>query len=161
MAKAPPNMKIGEARSRRSNLHDVYVAMLAIAGWRNLSVVMLMTYQGKLAVVEGVAHEFAHQLEAGRNFDLRLRTSSDEEANDHEAAALRIEVAALAMLGVRVSLRHLWHDANWRSERPPLTRARRALSDRERRCAAVFSRIVRGTSALHAAVEHKEAAAEP
>jgi hypothetical protein len=65
------------------------------------------------------------------------------------------------MLGVRVSLRHLWRDANWRSERPPLTRARRALSDRERRCAAVFSRIVRGTSALHAAVEHKEAAAEP
>jgi len=126
------------------NLHDVHVAMLAIAERRGLSVVTLMTYQGKLAVVEGVAHEFALQLEAGRNFDLRLRTASDEEANDHEAAALRIEVAALAMLGVRVSLRHLWRDATWRSERPPLTRARRALSDRERRCAAVFSRIVRG-----------------
>jgi hypothetical protein len=84
-------MKIEGARSRRSNLHDVYDAMLAIAGWRSLSVVMLMTYQGKLAVVEGVAHELAHQLEAGRNFDLRLRTSSDGEANDHEAAALRID----------------------------------------------------------------------
>jgi hypothetical protein len=138
-------MKSKREWAHPSNLHDVYAAMLVIAEQRALSVVMLATYQGKLAVIEGVAHEFAHQLEAGRNFDLRLRASSDEEANNHEAAALRIEVAALTMLGVRVSLRPLWREANWRSERPPLTRARRALSDRERKCAAVFSRIVRGT----------------
>lgn len=148
-------MKIGKERARPSNLHDVYVALSVIAEQRDLSVVMLMTCQGKLAVVEGVAHEFAHQLEAGRNFDLRLRASSDEEANDHETAALRIEVAALAMLGVRVSLRHLWRDANWRSERPALTRANRPLSDRERKCAVAFSQIVRGTIQSKETVDHE------
>jgi len=141
----PRNMKIEKSMARPSNLHNVYIAMFAIAEQRDLSVVMLMTYQGKLAVIEGVAHELAHQLEAGRNFEARLRTSSDEEANDHEASALRIEVAALTMLGVRVSLRHLWREANWRSERPALTRGRRILSDHERRCVAIFSRVVRGT----------------
>lgn len=134
--------KISENPVRRSNLHDVYIAMGRIAEQRDLSAV-LMTYQGKLAVVEGFAHELAHQLEAGRAFESRIRACSDEEANEHEAATLRIEIAGLALLGVRVSLRHLWHDANWRSERPALTRRRRLLSVRERRCAAAFAQIVR------------------
>lgn len=98
-----------------SNLHDVYVAMRSVAESRDLSIVMLATYQGKLALVEGVAHELAHQLEGGPDFERRIRAAGDEEANDHEAATLRIEVAGLALLGMRVSLRHLWRDANWRS----------------------------------------------
>lgn len=46
-----------------SNLHNVYVAMQVVAERRSLSIVMLATYQGKLAIVEGVAHALAHQLE--------------------------------------------------------------------------------------------------
>jgi len=125
-----------------SNLHDVYVAMRFVAESRDLSIVMLATYQGKLALVEGVAHELAHQLEGGPDFERRIRAAGDEKANDHEAATLRIEVAGLALLGVHVSLRHLWRDANWRSERPKLTGANRLLSRREQRCAMAFSRIV-------------------
>ena len=118
------------------------VAMRSVAERRDLSIVMLTTYQGKLALIEGVAHELAHQLEGGPDFERRIRAAGDEKANDHEAATLRIEVAGLALLGVHVSLRHLWRDANWRSERPKLTGANRLLSRREQRCAMAFSRIV-------------------
>ena len=138
-------MKIQKTRIRPNNLHNIYVAMRAVAARRDLTG-LILTYQGKLAVVEAIAHELAHQLEAGRNFETRIRASSDEKANDHEAAVLRIEVASLAMLGVRVSLRHLWLDANWRSERPALIQVSRILSDRERRCAMAFSQIVRSTN---------------
>ena len=131
------------SRPLMSNLHDVYVAMQAVAERRSLSIVMLATYQGKLAVVEGIAHELAHQLEGGPDFELRIRAAGDKKANDHEAATLRIEVAGLALLGVRVSLRHLWRDANWRLERPKLTGAGSLLSRREQRGAVAFSRIVR------------------
>lgn len=69
-----------------SNLHAVYDAMNTIAKHRGLSAVVLMLYQGELAVVEGFAHARAPQLEAGVDFESRLRSSSDEKANNHEAA---------------------------------------------------------------------------
>ncbi len=128
---------------RRSRLHDVYLAMCAIADDRGLAGEPT-THQGKLAVVEGIAHELAHTLEAGRKFEQRLHRASDSEANRHEASALRIEVAALARLGVRVSLPRLWRDANWRQGAVPArTAARRARSQREQACVRAFLRIVR------------------
>jgi len=138
---------ISENPGRPSNLHDVYIALQALSKRRGISS-ELTTYQGKLAVVEGFAHELAHQLEAGLNFASRILAADDKEADAHEAATLRIEVAGLSLLGVRVSLRHLWRDANWRAnwraKRPALTRRDCLLSSREQRCAAAFSRIVRG-----------------
>lgn len=136
------------ASRRPGNLSAVYDALLALAEPRDLTGLVL-AYQGDLAKVEALAHELAHQLEAGRKFELRIRACIDDEADEHEAAALRIEVEALALLGVRVTLRNLWRLANWRSRPPTLTRERRALSDRERRCAVAFARIV--GAAMHGA----------
>lgn len=135
-----------------THLSRLTVALCAVAEHRGLSA-ELMTYQGKIAVVEGFAHELAHQLEAGRNFEIRIRTSCDPDANEHEASTLRIEIAALAALGVRVSLRRLWRESNWRSERPPLTKVRRTPSDRERRCVKAFVRIVEHAMAQTRSVE--------
>jgi hypothetical protein len=97
---------------------------------------------GKLGAVEGIAHELAHHLEAGRNFDHRLDSKNIDEptANKHEASALLIEVTALRELGVRLSLRNLWRSAGWRGDPPPLTK--RPLTVRERKCVAAFVRIV-------------------
>jgi hypothetical protein len=116
--------------------------MVRICRGRLLSPLATTHREPSLVLIEGVAHELAHQLEAGRNFEHRLDERHLEGwlANEHEAATLRIEVAALAALGVRVSLRNLWRDAAWRGDRPPL---RRELSDRERKCVAAFVRIVR------------------
>lgn len=121
-------------------LRILEVAMRDLAGRRGLS--WVSAYRAQLGVVEGVAHELAHQLEAGRSFERCLREAWDQAANLHEAATLRIEVASLAAFGVRVSLRRLWRDANWRGDRPTLTRARRVLDDRERRCVRVFVRVM-------------------
>lgn len=126
----------------QSNLQCLYVAMQHIAKRRNLAGAPT-THRGKLGFVEGIAHELAHRLEAGRGFELRLRRASDKTANAHEASTLRIEVAALAALGARVSLQRLWHDANWQGESEALTKARHALSPRERKRVAAFIRIVR------------------
>lgn len=103
------------------------------------------THRGVLGQIEGVAHELAHQLEAGRNFVTVIRRSTSLRANAHEMATLRIEVAALARLGVIISLRSLWRDANWqdwRGARPSFRSVTRRLSRRERRCVAAFVRIV-------------------
>jgi len=151
---------VEKSRPPMSNLQDVHVAMLSVAESRGLSIVALATYQGKIATVEGIAHELAHQLEGGPNFERRIRAVDDATANDHEAATLRIEVAGLALLGVCVSLRHLWRDANWRSERPKLTGASRLLSRREQRCALAFSRIVGKQRELHSHLSEARRAKE-
>lgn len=107
------------------------------------------SHQGTLGLVEGVAHELAHQLEAGRNYEDRLdaRYMENAEANVREAATLRIEVAALADLGVRLSMRRLWRDAAWRGERPRFADVARQLTEREQRCVRAFLRIVQDGSA--------------
>jgi hypothetical protein len=127
------------AVTRKSNREIVRDAMHDEAGRRGL-VGYGTSHLGDLAIIEGIAHELAHQLEAGRRFEIRLRRAGDLEANRRESSALRIEVSALARLGVRISLARLWRDANWRGDPPGLDAA---LSDRERRCAASFVRTVR------------------
>jgi hypothetical protein len=80
------------------------------ADYKGLAVIA--DYKG-LAVIEGCAHELAHALDLGRTFEDLLQTMPDEESNKHEASVLRIEVAALAALGVRLSMRRLRAFANW------------------------------------------------
>lgn len=118
-------------------------AMLAIEEERELHGIAT-SHRGPVAVIEAVAHELAHQLDAGRNFEWRIAKGNMEgnESNEHEMSTLRIEVAALRQLGVRVSLRRLWYDANWRLVRPRLTRWRQVLDAREWRCVAAFVKIV-------------------
>jgi predicted nicotinamide N-methyase len=127
--------------NRRRYLQALVAAMRDIAERRSL-VGLATTHRGQIGAIEGVAHELAHQLEAGRNFERRLREMNDREADEHEASTLRIETAALAALGVRVSIRSLWRDANWREDRPTPTKARRVLDERERRCVAALVAIV-------------------
>ena len=123
----------------RARLH---AAMLRIEQDRSLFDALPSTHTGTLGEIEGIAHELAHQLDHGRNFEHRLarRGVTDAQANDREASTLRIEVAALARLGVKVSLRSLWRDAGWRGARPELARR---LDARERKCVRAFVRIVR------------------
>lgn len=123
------------------SIDRLYVTMLSIADQRSL-IGLPTSHRGKIGAIEGVGHELAHQLEMGRHFEERLRKMPDEIADKHEAAALRIEVAALDSLGIHLSLQRLWRDANWRGDPPRLTTAQRALSPRERRCVAAFVRIV-------------------
>lgn len=137
--------------SATSNRREVRDALVALAYDRDeLYNAVPTTHRDPcIALIEGVAHELAHTLEAGRNFEWRLEERNMEgyEANEHEAATLRIEVAALAELGVRVSLRNLWRDAGWRGEKPRFTRAARALTPRERKCVRAFVQLVRNTVA--------------
>lgn len=122
-------------------LDRIYTAMKRVANARFL-LGDPTSHVGDLGEVEGIAHELAHQLEAGRNFEQRLdkKTIGDSAANEHEASTLRIEVAALRALGIKVSLRRLWRDAAWRGETPALTQ--RPLTPREKKCVVAFMRIV-------------------
>jgi len=106
----------------------------------------------RLGIVEGIAHELAHlvDLDMDPRFESSLDAMSDAEANDREVAALRIEVAALAALGVRVSMRRLWATANWRggAGMPPLVRLRSPLTQREQRLAdQIVSMVISTTTA--------------
>jgi hypothetical protein len=100
-------------------------------------------YDGDRMEIEGLAHEFAHALEGGRDFESRIRSASDARADEHERTTLRIEVAALRALGMPVSLRRLWPAGNWRGDRPPWRRMIAPLTTRERRCARRFVSEVR------------------
>jgi hypothetical protein len=88
----------------------------------------------ELGTVEGIAHELSHFLDQGPSFESALRTMGCAEANEHEASSLRIEVAALAALGVRVSMRRLLVTANWlgkAGDKPSLAQLQAPLSQRE------------------------------
>ena len=124
------------------SLRQLRDAMTEIADRRKLEGVPT-SHRGETGVIEGIAHELAHQLEAGRNFDRQIRDADDEEANKREMRTLRIEVAALRRLGKKISLSRLWLDANWRlGEIPDLVYSRRPLSYREARCVDAFVQIV-------------------
>jgi hypothetical protein len=130
-----------------NNFQRVHEAMLRVAEGRGLDGQTVMYRNPRLAVLESVAHELAHQLDYGRNFDARLAKirpwygAENGAANLREESTLRIEVTALALLGVRLSLRKLWRDANWWGDRPRFHE--RALTERERKCVTAFVRIVR------------------
>lgn len=115
----------------------------------------------RIAAIEGCAHELAHALDLGRSFELSLQEMEAKKANKHEASALRIEIAALAALGIRVSPRRLHASANWddpvsydtaigipsRAKRrsvniPPRAQLQTPLTRHERRCVKRFVTMV-------------------
>jgi hypothetical protein len=98
----------------------------------------------ELAVIEGCAHELAHALDLGRAFEDLLQIMPAEESIKHEASALRIEVTALAALGVRLSMRRLWAAAKWDGPigAMPYARLQVSLSQHEQRCAKRFVTLI-------------------
>lgn len=100
-------------------------------------------YRG-LAVIEGCAHELAHALDLGRTFEDLLRKMPDEESNKHEASVLRIEVAALAELGVHLSMRRLRTSANWNGPVgvPSHAQLQASLNKHEQKCAKRFVTLI-------------------
>lgn len=97
-------------------------------------------------LIEGIAHELAHRCDLGKSFENRLRRMGDCAANSHEATTLRIEITALQLLGVRLSLRRLWSTANWRNRGPLFQQLQRPLNLHERRCVRKFLDRVRAAS---------------
>jgi hypothetical protein len=97
-----------------------------------------------LGPIEGHAHELAHTLDLGPDFETRIDGMGADEANSHEAAALRIEVAALARLGVYLSMRRLWASAKWEDSNgiPGLAQLRMTLNQHERNCVRRFVTMV-------------------
>lgn len=135
-------MKISVPLPRR----DLGAALLKIADRRRLNWINAADY-AELGTIEGIAHELAHTLDLGPNFEVQLRAMGDVEANEHEIAALRIELTALARLGVRLSPRRLWLFANWREiGRPSLTQLRAPLTQHESNCVRCFVAAVRRTA---------------
>ncbi len=135
-------IKIQERRDARRALES---ALLRLSESRGLVGFNAVGYRDEaVCVIEGIAHELAHVIDLGPDFEVAIRGMGDAEANDHEAAALRIELAALATLGVRLSVRRLWATANWRERgRVPLARMTRPLDRHERACVGYFVAMVR------------------
>jgi hypothetical protein len=124
---APPPRKILEE------------ALLRIAeGW-NLAWINAADYK-ELAIIEGCAHELAHFLDLGVDFEALLRDMPDEESNKHEASVLRIEASALASLGISLSMRRLRASANWNEPDgiPSHAELRAPLNRHERHCVKSF-----------------------
>jgi hypothetical protein len=119
---------------------QVEVALLRIAAREQLSGINAADYK-MLGVIEALAHELAHALDLSPLFEISLRAMTDAEADAREAAVLRIEVTALAALNIRLSLRRLWLNANWRNEKPAFVQ--QALDLHERRCVNRFVIMVK------------------
>jgi len=103
-------------------------------------------YKG-LAAIEGCAHELAHAIDLGLTFQKLLQAMSAEESIKHEASVLRIEVAALAALGVRLSMRRLRKTANWDgpvngSDAPSHAQLQAPLNRHEQNCTKRFVTLI-------------------
>lgn len=135
-------IKIQERRDARRALES---ALLRLSESRGLVGFNAVGYRDEaIRVIEGIAHELAHVIDLGPDFEVAIRGMGDAEANDHEAATIRIELAALATLGVRLSARRLWATANWREcSRLSLARMTRPPNRHERACARRFVAMVR------------------
>ncbi len=135
-------IKIQERRDARRALES---ALLRLSESQGLVGFNAVGYRDEaVCVIEGIAHELAHVLDLGPDFEVAIGVMEDAEANDHEAAVLRVEVAALAELGVNLSVRRLWATANWRERgRVPLARMTRPLDRHERACVGYFVTMVR------------------
>lgn len=134
------NTRNGLVLSRRF----IQGALVQIANRLELSWINVSEYADRLGDIEAIAHELAHTLDLGSEFEVSIRRMGDVEANEHEAATLRIELAALARLGVRLSARRLWVTANFRDiGRPRLVDLRSPLDDHEQHCVAQFVEMVR------------------
>jgi hypothetical protein len=129
-------------------LEDLLVAVLRLT--ESLDLVGSVTYgrpDSKIATIEACAHEIAHRIFTGPEFEHRLDSMSPCEANRHEASALRVEVAVLDRLGCKVPLRALWSRTNWKcadgSRQPTWAAMTVPLTMREDRCAFVMIRWLR------------------
>ena len=132
-----------KTRTRRDARHALESALLRIAERGRLAGINVSGYR-ELGVIEGLSHELAHVLDLGPDFEASIREMGDVQANEHEAAALRVEVAALAALGVRLSARRLWATANWRDGgKIPSARSATLLYDHELDCVRRFVAMVR------------------
>lgn len=118
-------------------------ALIRVAEHWQLSWINAADYKA-LGVIEGCAHELAHALDLGPAFEALIQNMDGEEANRHETAALRIEVAALASLGVRVSMRRLRASANWNGDVgiPTIGQLRAPLNSHEQHCVNRFMGLV-------------------
>lgn len=100
----------------------------------------------RIGFIEALAHEVAHRLFTGPDFERQLMRLSPRASNRHEASALRVEVAALGQLGCKVSLRVLYARANWRDDvrdsRPSWDKMLHDFTSREKRCIARMIQIV-------------------
>lgn len=118
-------------------------ALVRIAESWNLAWINAADYKG-LAIIEGCAHELAHLLDLGVDFEDLLRDMPNKESNKHEASVLRIEASALATLGIHLSMRRLRASANWDGTDgiPSHTALRAPLDPHERHCARRFVALV-------------------
>jgi hypothetical protein len=118
-------------------------ALLRVAEDWGLFWINAADYKG-LAVIEGCAHELAHALDLGPAFENLLQTMPDEKSNKHEASVLRIEVAALAELGVRLSMRRLRTSANWDGPVgvPSHAQLQASLNKHEQKCTKRFVALI-------------------
>lgn len=134
-----------KTEDRRVSRRALESALLEISERERLAAINAADYQdGTLAAIEGVAHELAHVLDSGPDFEISLEDMEDAQANDREAATLRIEVAALAELGVHLSIRRLWANANWRGDvRIPFEKLTGPLDGHELACVDGFVAMVR------------------
>lgn len=98
--------------------------------------------------IESVAHELAHAICIGRimssdELGRRIENMSDARADAHELTALRVEVAALRRLGVRVDIVHLPALEAFRGDRPTAAEFRAPLTVAEQAAVGWFLSIVR------------------
>lgn len=80
--------------------------------------------------IESHAHELAHRVVTGPDFEAFLAACPALIANLHEASALRVEATTLHALGIAINLPEIWQTTNWRIDMMPaigdgLTRAER------------------------------------
>jgi Bacterial RNA polymerase, alpha chain C terminal domain len=142
-------MRTDAARGAKLSRRMLELALIKVAERWQLSWINVADYEA-LGIIEGCSHELAHALDLGTDFEDALRDMGGVEANEHEAAALRIEVAALTILGLRLSMRRLWTTANWDGDIgvPALAQLQAPLNRHERSCARRFVAMVNREVAL-------------
>lgn len=132
-------MKTDFARYVTPSRQMLEAALIRIAERWKLSWINVADYKA-LGVIEGCAHELAHALDLGPDFEVSISAMEDGDANRREAATLRIEVMALEMLGVHLAMRRLRGSANWNGPVgiPTLSQLQAPLDPHERCCVRRF-----------------------
>jgi hypothetical protein len=111
-----------------------------------------------VGAIEALAHEIAHRIFTGPDFEEHLYNLSSSHkattrrmANRHEAAALRVEVTALGRLGCEIGLRTLWGRSKFARvdgrNRPLWASMILPLTAREDRSVCTMIRWIRGALA--------------
>ncbi len=135
------------------------LAMLSLAARYRIAIDYGNYKKGRRREVESVAHELAHGVVlCGRALSTvtigRELMEVDDHARDiNELAALRVEVYAMARLGIRISLRRQVGLADWNHGRPPRILWAGPLTKDERGQVGCFLRIVRDE--IHRVCRHR------